>query len=133
MIDPANVPAVGTEKLLARYVLQRSHIRRSNQTVKPDAFMPHPHTDMSVTRHWSATEAELWSVGEAVADASGKTLHGRGDIRAEICVGQALSVIADPTPDNPNHANVAGWPTDKPRQKAVAQEIAATAQYVDKP
>lgn len=51
MIDPANVPEVGPDEALARFVLHGSHIRRSNQTVKPDAFIPHPYRDLSVTRH----------------------------------------------------------------------------------
>ena len=36
MIDPDNVPIVESEEMLARYVLQSSHIRRSDQTLKRD-------------------------------------------------------------------------------------------------
>ena len=28
-------------------------------------------------------------------------------------------------PENPNHANVIGWPAEKPAQKIIAQQIAA--------
>ena len=132
MIDPINVPQVGSEETVARYVLQSSHIRRSNQTVKPDAFIPHPHRDLSVTRHLLATEDELWAVGRDVAAASGKVLYGRGDIPVSICLAQQLAVRAAPTNSNPNHANVSGWPADKPAQKVVAQEIAAAAIFVAK-
>ncbi|MBI3860671.1 MAG: hypothetical protein HY290_02115 [Planctomycetia bacterium] len=132
MIDQANVPDVGAEETLARYVVHSSHIRRSNQTLKPDTFIPHPYRDLSVTRHLLAIEEELWSVGEDVADASGKTLYGRGDIRVTVCTGQQLLVQAKPTSNNPNHADVTGWPADKPAQKIIAQEIAATAVFVAK-
>lgn len=130
MIDPANVQEVGASEVLARYVLQSSHVRRSNQSVKPDAFVPHPHKDLSVTRHLRATEDELWSVGQAIAVARGITLYGRGDISASHCMAQRLSVKAAPIEKNPNHANVSDWPADKASQKMIAQELAATASFV---
>ena len=117
-------------ELLARFVLQSSHIRSSNQTVKPDAFIPHPHRDLSVTRHLLATEMELWSVGEDVAAVTGKSLYGRSDIQADICLAQQLSVRPAPIDGNSNHADISGWPADKPAQKIIAQEIAATAIFV---
>jgi len=132
MIDPANIPNVTPDENLARYILQSSHIRGSNQTLKPDAFIPHPYRDLSVTRHLSATEVELWSVGEDVAAASNRTLYGRGDVHALACSVQRLVVRAAPTPGNPNHAEVSGWPTDKPAQKIIALEIAAAAAFVPK-
>lgn len=131
MIDPAlGVPHVEADEALARYILHSNHIRRSTQTVKPDVFIPHPWPDLSVTRHLRTTEAVLWSVGEGVASATNKQLYGRADIRAAICIAQRLKVQADPVPDNPNHANVCGWPADKPSQKIIAQEIAAAAAFV---
>ncbi len=130
MIDPANVPDVGSDELLARYVLQRSHIRGSDQTLKPDAFIPHPHTDLSVTRHILATDAEVWSVGQQIAGARGRTLYGRGDFRTAVCLKHQLVVRAAPIEGNPNHADVSGWPGDKPAQKSIAQEIAAVTSFV---
>jgi hypothetical protein len=133
MIDPANVPEVATDEMLARYVLHSSHIRSSNQTIKQDAFVPHPRPNLSVTRHLSATESELWTVGENVAATSGKTLYGRGDVSTTACLTQKLTVKASPTLDNPNHADVSAWPADKPAQKIIALEIAAVAKFVPKP
>ncbi len=132
MIDPANVPQVTINETLARYVLQSSHIRRSNQTVKPDAFIPHPHQDLSVTRHMQASEEELWGVGEAIARERDKTLYGRADISAAQCMAQHLKVAAKPIPANPNHAEVFDWPADKPAQKIIALEIAAKAAFIAK-
>ena len=130
MIDPAYVPDVASEESLARFILQSGHIRTSSRTLKPDAFMPHPHNELSVTRHLHATADEIWSVGADIASATGKTLYGRGDIRASVCLDQQLRVNADPVPDNPNHTIVVDWPADKPAQKIIAQEIAATAIFV---
>jgi hypothetical protein len=130
MINPENIPDVSPDEALARYVMHSSHIRRSNQTIKADAFMPHPHRQLSVTRHLAATESELWLFGEQVAAVTGKTLHGRGDIRVAVCLAQKLVVDAAPTEANPNHADVSGWPDDKAAQKIIALEIAAAAVFV---
>jgi hypothetical protein len=130
MIDPSHVPGVAQEEVLARYILQGSHLRRGDQTVKPDAFVPHPHLDLSVTRHLAATEDELWSVGGCIAAARTSTLHGRADVPAAACLRQKLVVHAAPLANNPNHANISGWPNLKPAQKAIAQELAACATFV---
>jgi hypothetical protein len=130
MINPLNVPEVTADEVLARFVVQSSHIRRSNHSIRPDAFIPHPYPDLSVTRHHLAVESELWSVGEQVAATSGKTLFGRGDFQSSVCHAQRLVVRAAPVAGNPNHANVSGWPSDKPAQKIIAMEIAATAKFV---
>lgn len=135
MIDAANVPEVAPEETLARYILQSSHIRSSNRTLKPDAFMPHPHQELSVTRHLHTTRDELWSLGRGVANARGKILYGRGDIHSYDCLAQELRVTADPVDSdgdiNPNHAIVIDWPADKPAQKIIALEIAASAIFVE--
>src|SRR5688500_2945448 len=124
MIDPAHGPDIGSDEVLARYVLQSSHIR-SNQTVKPNAFVPHPYEDLSVTRHLMATEDEIWSAGETVAMQTEKTLYGRADVIASEYLARRLILRPDALPENPNHANVSGWPAEKPMQKIVALEIAA--------
>jgi hypothetical protein len=132
MIDPAAVPAVSGDELLARFVLQSKHIRRSNMTLRPDAFVPFPHVDLSVSRHLQATEDELWSIGEVVAHQIGRTLYGRADVSASICLRQSLTVSAAPIEANPNHADISGWPSDYDMQKAIALEIAAAAIYVNR-
>jgi hypothetical protein len=40
---------------------------------------------------------------------------------------QELHVVAAPLLENPNHANVTGWPGEKPAQKIIAQQISAAA------
>lgn len=130
MIPPDAVPPVDGDEMLARYVLQSSHIRTSNQSVKPDAFIPHPYRDLSVTRHREATETEIWNSGRTVAMQIGKTLHGRADLVAETCLRQQLTVKAAPLDDNPNHADISNWPADKAAQKIIALEISAAARFL---
>jgi hypothetical protein len=133
MIDAADVPAVQDTELLARYVVYSKHVRTSDSSLKPDAFMPLPYQELSVTRHLMATDDELWAVGERVASASGKALYGRGDVTADVCIGQRLSVKAAPVDGNPNHADVTGWPAEKAAQKIIALELAAKATFIPRP
>jgi hypothetical protein len=128
MIDPAHVPDVDANEIVARYVLYRSHVR-ANHTVKPDAFIPHPHRNLSVTRHYLAAEAELWRVGEKVASERGLKLHGRADLAVAVIQSQKLETVADPIDGNPNHANVKHWPAEKPRQKLIAAELAGASAF----
>jgi hypothetical protein len=130
MIDPANVPEVTAEEVLAHFIYQSSHIRASDGSVKPNAFLPPANLLCSVTRHLDATEHELWSVGDQIAAQRGATLHGRADIVAESCTKQRLAVRKQPVKDNPNHANICDWPTDKAEQKSIAQLLAADATLV---
>lgn len=132
MIDPANVPPVDEDEWLARYVFSGNHLR-ADQTVKPNAFMPHPRSAMSATRHRSATENEIWSVGEKVAVSRKRRLYGRCDLQAKEYLRLRLKVVPDPIPTNPNHANVTEWPADKPLQKIIALEIAAVTSYLSRP
>jgi hypothetical protein len=133
MIDPANVPEVTIEELLARFIYQSSHIRPGNRTVKPNAFLPPANLLCSVTRHLQATEDEIWSVGMEGGQKRDAELYGRADLRAEDCTRHRLKVLKAPVQGNPNHANVTGWPPDKPAQKIIAQELAATASLVFPP
>ena len=58
---------VSDEEWLARYILRKDHVRQDG-TVKPDPFIPHPHADLSVTRHLGLDEQELWNAGTKVAE-----------------------------------------------------------------
>lgn len=132
MMDPDDVPPVESDELLARFILTSKHIRGDNR-LAPDAFMPYPHRELSVNRHKSSTEEELWRVGNRVATQRMKTLYGRGDVAAGVCFNERLRVEAAPIPGNPNHANIVNWPDGKPGQKIVALVLAANAIYVKAP
>ncbi|MGD1906845.1 MAG: hypothetical protein ACFB0C_12730 [Leptolyngbyaceae cyanobacterium] len=127
MIDPNNVPPIEEAEWLARYVMQSSHFRKSDFTVKSNLFIPHPYQELSVTRHRDATKGEIWAIGQDVASQQQRTLYGRADIRARDCAVDSLRVTAKPFPNNPNHADVEGWPSEKQAQKAIALELAALA------
>jgi hypothetical protein len=123
---------VETDEWLSRYILQKSHVRQDN-TLRADPFIPHPHADLSVTRHLELDENTLWDIGEDVARQTGKALHGRAENQAKNYQRQSLSVVSAPVPGNCNHANVTGWPAGKPAQKIIALEIAASSRYVPRP
>lgn len=134
MLDPTNVPAVDPNELLARYIFSRRHFSRQTGRVKAGAFMPAPNAELSVTRHRDATQDDLWQAGRGIAQSRDKTLYGRGDVLAATCASQRLTVEADPIQDNPNHANVIGWPmNDKATLKLMAEEFALAAKFVPPP
>jgi hypothetical protein len=133
MLNPGHVPPVSSDELLARFIVFSKHIRSSNLTVKPDAFIPHPLIELSLTRHREATEDELWHEGQRVAGLRSAALYGRADVTAEAFEGERLSVAAKPIPENPNHADVIDWPADKSAQKMKAVEIAIKAVFVARP
>lgn len=127
MLDPANVPAVKPSETLSRFVISSRHIRSSNDTVKADAFVPHPYKELSVNRDREATDAETWEAGRGVANQIGRTLYGRADVIAATYHSQQLTTVAAPIFKNPNHVNVCSWPLGKPEQILRAKEIAEKA------
>lgn len=133
MTDKTRPSPVADDEWLARFILFSKWVRANDQTVKPDAFIPHPHPDLSVTRHKNLTEQELWRIGQGIADGRPAKLYGRADIRTAEVRRQALEVQARPVCGNPNHANVTGWPAEKSAQKNIAQQLAAAAPYLRKP
>lgn len=132
MSDVETSPSISNEELLARYITSSKWFR-SNNTVRQDAFIPHPYPDLSVTRHKSFSESEIWNVGKKVADARPATLYRRADVMAGDVRKQKLTIEPRPVPENLNHACIFGWPLDKPAQKILALELAAVARFVPKP
>jgi hypothetical protein len=126
MSNGGTLPLVDRDEWLARFILYKRYIR-ADGTVRPDAFIPHPYPDLSVTRHLQLSEAQLWELGRDVGQESDKILQGRADIQASAFQRHELHVVPAALPKNPNHANVTGWPAEKPAQKIIAQQIAAAA------
>ncbi len=120
---------IAADEVLARFLLHRRYVRQDG-TVRDAAFVPYPWPDLSVTRHSGLVEDELWSKGRSVASETGKVLYGRADVVAETFLDLELTVESDPIEGNPNHANVGGWPAEKPAQKMKAKLIAAKATVV---
>ena len=119
---------VANDELLARFVLRSDWIR-ADQTIRQNAFIPHPYPDLSVTRHKQLSEKQIWSVGRDVATARKHTLYGRADVSTVNVRQQSLAVEPQPVQGNPNHATITGWPADKAAQKIIALELAAASTY----
>lgn len=132
--------AVSPDELLARYIVYAKWIRNSDQTIRPDAFIP-PDSDLSVTRHLQLNEETLWKIGKAITDGMHpkRSLYGRADVKTLCVIDQHLEVVPDPVePDNPdhphynpNHANITNWPLEKNAKKMCALEIAKAASFVE--
>lgn len=133
MMDPAQVPPVAPNELLARFIVNRGEYRPSDDTVKPRLFCPYSRVELSVNRHRESDESELLLVGREVAAARGCNYHGRTDIQASSCQIDGLMVVANPikddskVSDNPNHADIIGFPPKKEDQMSIAQKLAASA------
>lgn len=125
--------SVADDELLARYIFHLSYVRSSDQTVRPNAFMPPEDLKLSVTRHINFTEDDIWIVGKKVARYRNLPLYGRADVKTEHVKKQNLEVKPQPIKnnpnlgDNPNHANIIGWPPEKNARKMIALEIAKAA------
>ncbi len=129
------IDSVASIELLARYITASKWYRKQDQTVKQDAFIPPPDdpVELSVTRHLNLTENDIWSVGRGIVSGTSRTLHGRADVETCHVIAQRLSVVPQPVPDNPNHANIVGWSSDKDVRKMRALEIARVARFVVNP
>ena len=121
MPEEGTIPAIVEEEILARFLIDSDWIR-ADKTIRQNAFIPYPHTDLSVTRHIRLTTEEIWSSGGKVADERKRELHGRADFIARVALKQSLRVNPDEPPRN--HANLANWPAHKPAQKIIALELA---------
>ena len=112
---------------ISRFVMQNSHIRSSDHTIKHNAFMPpNGRTDISAFHTDGIVELEVWDLGARATP--GRTIRGRGDIEKIAISETALSVDYDNVP--PRHLNIAGYPTDKDQQVLKAQELARRARLV---
>ena len=123
---------VADAEWLARYIVRKEHVRRDG-TVKPDPFIPFKYVELSVTRHLTLTEQQIWDIGDRVASQTHTQLQGRADAQASAYIRQRLRVVAAPEEQNPNHANVVDWPADKQAQKEIALEIVKHVRYRAKP
>lgn len=125
MIEPANIPPVAENELLARFIVNRNE-KREDGNVSHKLFMPWKWVELSVNRHREASQEETWRVGFNVASQRNKTLYGLANIRRSSCRFGNLDVISAPIlPENPNHANIMGYPIEKEDQMAIAKQLAA--------
>lgn len=134
----ADIPVLDTERL-ARFILNRRHIRNLDGQIflRAEAFAPYRHMEMSATRHRDLTEAGIWALGAEAAQQRERhegrefPLVGRADFGASDAREQHLDVVPDEPPRN--HANVTGWPPDKPAQMIRALELSSKSAFVTGP
>lgn len=127
-----SVTTITDNEQLARFVLHKDLIRQDD-TVRPAAFIPYRYVELSVTRHIGLSDLQIWDLGKGVAIKQNKKLYGRADVLAANVRKIKLEAVPDPIPENPNHAEIWGWPADKPSQMSFAQQLAAESKYVVNP
>lgn len=72
---------------------------------------------------------DVWEIGRRqVAKVSGRTLHARADLSVSTVFEIGLQVEPDEPPHR--HANIQGWPENKPEKMSLAQQLAAGALLV---
>jgi len=85
---------VADDEVLARFILHKRYIRNDG-TLKPDLFIPHPHTDLSVTRHVWLEESSIWAIGEGGCHTTVKDT-----VRTGRCFGAGQTSTKDVRPRN---------------------------------
>jgi hypothetical protein len=123
----AGVPVEASE-ILSHYLFRKE--MRTDDTVKPEAVMPYPHEDLSVTRHRDLSDDEVWESGKVVATKQSKTLFGRAQFRK----GDLPNGLSAKTSEPPrNHADIAGWPSERSDQMAQAIRLAGACSGIRLP
>jgi hypothetical protein len=112
---------------LSRFLLSKSRCSVKTMRVKPAAFLPEPNSlETSVFRTLGLNPEEIWAIGEHhVAQPTGHTLRGRGQVLAQVPRRLGLKVRPDNQPER--HAAIVGWPAEKDRQQMLAIELAEEA------
>lgn len=120
--------AVSADENITRFINQKAYFRSNDGTVRHNAFMPNHDGEVSVYRISGIDDSEVYAIGtEYFAEITGKPLMGRADIIVSEVFKHDLRVQSHQDP-HPRHANICGYPDEKPEQKLVAIELAAEAQ-----
>ena len=73
---------VADDERISRFLLFSRWFTRQTRRVKPDAFIPHPRIELSVSCTDGLDEDEIWPLGQAVVleRPDNVTLYGRADL-----------------------------------------------------
>lgn len=114
------------------FLFSSKDYRRSDMTPKTPAFMPSKKYDnKSVYRVSGLDITELKKIGWIyVGIFRGKRPKAFAEVRAEKCQLDSLRLVPDIRP-HPRHANIDGWPSFKPAQMSLAQQIATHARVLE--
>ena len=122
------VDNISPQEDLTRYLLSKNNFIPSKKRVKSSAFLPPQNLKLSVFRIKDLSDENIWKIGtDKVANRINppKTLHARADFMADVAISKGLQIIPDKRPIR--HANIVGWPEEKPKRKEIALELAANA------
>jgi len=87
-------------------------------------MLPREKTAISMFSIDQLAENEIWDLGDYAGKNRGKAALARGDIHCKSVFELQMTVEQTPE-DHPRHVNIAGWPTEKDEQKALALEFCA--------
>ena len=119
---------VDSSETLSRFILQKNWYGTSDYSVKYAAFMPNPKNGKtSIFRISDICDEEIWDIGDReVSVKRGKPILGRADVITFVVISSGLTV--EPIEPPVRHANIAGWPDERSKQKLISLELAAEAQ-----
>ena len=122
------MPGIDPSEVLSRFILHKDWYRSSDATVKYAAFLPNRNGETSVFRTSGLSEQKVWDIAECeVFPVRRLPILGRADIPAAIPTGKGLEVV--PKEPSRRHANITGWPEEKPKQKQIALELATESVF----
>ncbi len=119
-------------EVVTRYILSRRHYAPTAGRIKYNALMP-KNNESSVYRIHDLSHDEIWSIGHNfVEKLSERTLYARGDLVASDVLETGLNIVPDTT-QHPLHANIVGWPPEKPKKLILAKKLAQKAHLYENP
>lgn len=128
---------------ISRFIFTRSHYRSTaepNKQVKPDAFLPYLNKltlwnftlykryESSIFVTKNLNEAEIWGIGEEIAEIRTPSLKARADLTVND-INQS-ELLIDFNNDPPKHADIIGWPKAKEERIMQALILASRASLV---
>ena len=126
---------VSPDEVTTHFILARDHFSQAKNIVHAGAFMPPKDKRLSIYRTRCCTEEKIWWLGDWYVSRKRrdrKVVLARGDLEVVEFEKLKLAISPDENP-HPRHANVRGWPEDKPAQKMKAVELANKAKLFVKP
>lgn len=122
------VDSIDPSDPICRFIVDKRHFSSANNRVKPNAFLPEPTRQTSVFLIKSLSEDAIWTIGESALGQSERVPRGRAQLTASDVAEVHLQLLVDNPP--PRHAIIAGWPSEKDGQKALAIELASRSQLI---
>ena len=119
-------PEIGEREPLARFLVHGSDFKAASGRPTYNAFMPSPSGETSVYRVEGLGHGDIRTIGAAHVEPYRGPLKGHAIQVVQAVVALGLVVESKPTP-HPAHANIKGWSLSRPRDRIVAEKIAATA------